>query len=125
MVVDYERIELAATEGDRLFAPRVVLDANLPPFGVTLWWRPQASIWILDLTRSNGSAIVSGTILRDRVDALLGVSTLGRPAGAIVPYAARPGPLTLEGFTRGSYSLYYLPGGFDPALYAAYPVAVV
>jgi hypothetical protein len=124
-LIHYQRIELAQTEGDRLFAPRITLDENRPPFGLAMWWRPQAELWLLDVTRADGSPVVLGAVLRDRTDALLGVSTPGRPLGAVVPYAQRPGPLTLDGFTRGSSSLLYLPDGFDPVLFAAYPVAVV
>ena len=54
-------------------------------------------------------------------EALLGVSTLGRPAGALIAYDPKArGDLTINAWTTDGVVFLYLPDGFNPSEFAAY-----
>ncbi len=86
---------------------------------------PQQASWVLDMSTTDGRVIVNGAWVRDRVDCLLGVSSDGRPAGGIMAYDPKrrgdPGP---DAWSTDGVALYYVPGGLDPADFAAYTTAV-
>lgn len=110
---------------DRLDSGRLVLDPNGATYRATMLWRPVAEAWVFSLWLTSGAAIRLGFALRDRTDVLLGCSTPGRPAGAIISYDPKGrGDPTLTSYALDGVGLYYLPGGFDPALFAAYQTAV-
>ena len=89
-------------------------------------WRPLAESWVLDLRLTDGTPITLGVAVRDRTDVLLGCSTLGRPAGAIMSYDPKGrGDPTLSSYATDGVGLYYLPGGLDPQILTVYQTAVV
>ena len=121
-LVNALRLEFVRASWDTLASGAVVLDRSA---GVSylfrLSWRPLVEAWLLTLLRTTGQVVVSGAVVRDRTDSLLGVSTPGRPPGAVVAYDPRGrGDPTLESFSRGGVGLYYLPDGFDPNDFTLY-----
>jgi hypothetical protein len=55
----------------------------------------------------------------------MGVSTPGRPAGALISYDPKAsGDPTLASYSRGGAGLYYLPDGFDPTSFSLYRTEV-
>jgi hypothetical protein len=123
--ITIKRLEFARGEGDVLATGRVRLDANGPEYNLFLLWMPQQASWVLDMSTTDGRTIVNGAWIRDRVDCLLGVSSDGRPAGGIMAYDPKrrgdPGP---NAWSTDGVALYYVPGGLDPADFAAYTTAV-
>ena len=106
---------------DVLTTNRVVLDVDGPTFSIALNWRPIAASWFLTLRLTSGRVVVSGAPVRDRTDCLLGISTPGRPRGAIISYdPRRRGDPTLDSYAKDDVRLYYLPGGFNPADFTLY-----
>ena len=68
---------------------------------------------------------VNGAWVRDRVDCLLGVSSDGRPSGGIMAYdPKRRGDPGVNAWSTDGVALYYVPGGLNPADFAAYATAV-
>ena len=121
-------IEFANNDGDRLRTSRVRLDRTGPTYTMILDFLPVADeeqgAWALTMRTTNGEPIVSGAFLRNRVDVLDGITSEGRPPGAIAPY----NPATSEdprryGFESGGFQLLYLPDGFDPSVFVISPVA--
>lgn len=127
MSINVKRLEF--TRGpvrDRLDTGRVVLDVDATPYRIVMLWRPVLASWRLSLWLTSGTAIATDLAVRDRTDCLLGVSTPGRPRGAIISYdPKRRGDPTLNSYALDDVRLYYLPDGFDPADFAAYPIEVV
>ena len=123
--ITIKRLEFARGEGEALATGRVRLDANGPEYNMFLLWMPKAASWILDMSTTDGRVIVNGAWVRDRVDCLLGVSSDGRPAGGIMAYDPKrrgdPGP---DAWSTDGVALYYVPGGLNPADFAAYDTAV-
>lgn len=119
--INVRRLEFARAPGDVKSTGRVVLDPSGPPYAITMLWRPIAASWFLSLRLATGEWITRGVAVRDRTDCLMGVSTQGRPAGAIISYDPKGrGDPTLESFSRDDVRLYYLPDGFNPADFAVY-----
>lgn len=115
------RLEFTRSPGDTLFSGRVVLDPSGPPYTIEMFWRPQVPSWVLSLRLATGAWICRGIAVRDRTDCLLGVSTVGRPAGAIISYDPKGrGDPTLESYSRDDVRLYYLPDGCVPDDFAKY-----
>ena len=99
-----------------------------PTYRITLRWAPLAASWYLTLATTTGAIIVSGARVSDRTDCLLGVSTTGRPRGAIVSFdpIRRGDPGANAYVTNGDgVSLYYVPAGLNPADFTLYQTAVV
>ncbi len=123
--ITIKRLEFARGEGEALATGRVRLDANGPEYNIFLLWMPQQASWVLDMSTTDGRAIVSGAWVRDRVDCLLGVSSDGRPSGGIMAYDPKrrgdPGP---NAWSTDGVAMYYVPGGLNPADFAAYATAV-
>lgn len=114
------------TVPDRLDTGRVVLDPNAGTFAISLFWRRTCETWYLDLRTTAGAPIVLGAAVRDRVDCLLGVSTPGRPRGAIMSYDPKGrGNPTLSSFSDGVVGLWYVPAELDPYDFAIYQSEVV
>ncbi len=123
--ITIKRLEFARGEGEALATGRVRLDANGPEYNIFLLWMPQQASWVLDMSTTDGRTIVSGAWVRDRVDCLLGVSSDGRPAGGIMAYdPKRRGAPGVNAWSTDGVALYYVPGGLDPADFAAYATAV-
>ena len=119
------RLECARGEGEALATGRVRLDAAGPEYNLFLLWMPQQASWVLDMSTTDGRTIVSGAWVRDRVDCLLGVSSDGRPSGGIMAYdPKRRGDPGVHAWSTDGVALYYVPGGLDPADFAAYTTAV-
>ena len=114
------------TVPDVLDTGKVTLDPNAGTFAVRIMWRPTCETWYLDLRSTSGTPIVLGAAVRDRVDCLLGVSTPGRPRGAIMSYdpKGRGNPTALS-FADGVVGLWYVPAGLDPYDFALYQTEVV
>ena len=111
---------------DVLRTNSVVLDDDGPKFTISMLWRPVAASWFLTLRLTSGTPIVSGAPVRDRTDCLLGISTPGRPLGAIISYDPKGrGDPTLDSYARDGVSLYYLPDGFNPQDFTVYRSEVV
>lgn len=111
---------------DRLDTGRVVLDPGAGTFSISLLWSPTGATWYLDLRTTSGAPIVLGTAVRDRVDCLLGVSTRGRPAGAIMSYdPRRRGDPTLTSWSADGVGLFYVPAGLDPNDLTLFPPPVI
>lgn len=121
-----KKLEFVRSAWDTLSTGRVQLDSPGPTFRITMHWLPQSESWTLDLFSTAGATIVTGTWIRDRCDCLLGVSTAGRPPGAIMSYNPnfRVDP-DLNAFTTGGAMLYYVPAGLNPNDFSAYPIQVV
>ena len=121
----FRRLEFSRGEGEALATGRVRLDANGPEYNIFLLWMPQQASWVLDMSTTDGRVIVNGAWVRDRVDCLLGVSSDGRPGGGIMAYDPKrrgdPGP---NAWSTDGVALYYVPGGLNPADFAAYATAV-
>lgn len=106
---------------DRLDSGRLVLDPSTAPFRILMLWRPTIETWVLDLYRTSGQPIVVGAAVRDRTDVLLGVSTPGRPVGALLSYDPRGrGDPTLASYARDGVRFCYVPAGLDPMDFAAF-----
>jgi hypothetical protein len=119
------RLEFARAAWDTLVSGAVVLDVNGPQYFISMAWKPTAESWYLTLRQTSGAIIVSGTAVRDRTDCLMGVSTPGRPRGAIMSYDPKGrGDPTLQSFSMLGVGLYYVPAGIDPATFALYQTAV-
>lgn len=125
-----KRLEFVTQGGDFLQTNHVRLDdaAGSLTYRITLRWAPQCASWYLTLATTTGVIIVSGARVSDRTDCLLGVSTAGRPLGAIMAY----NPKTREDPGANAFAvngdgvlLYYVPAGLDPADFTAYQTAVV
>lgn len=114
LIANAKLLQFAKIPGDYKATNRVQLDNPGPSFGLVLRWEPQAGFWFLDIS-SGALVIAEGCWVRDRTDCLLGVSTAGRPAGAIMSYdplsRGEPG---LDAYTTGGCSLYYMPSGLNP-----------
>jgi hypothetical protein len=124
-LVPARRLEFVRADWDTLASGSVVLDPSGGTFQVRLRWMPVAESWHLTLSLTSGAVVVSGAAVRDRTDCLAGVSTQGRPRGAIVAYDPRGrGDPTLESFARLGVGLYYLPDGFSPGDFTLYTTAV-
>lgn len=125
MIITATRFEFATQAGDTLATNRVVLDKGGLSYRVMLRWLPQAETWIFDLATSAGVRIVSGAWVRDRTDLLLGVSTTGRPVGAIMSYDPKrrgdPGP---DAWTLDGVLLLYVPAGLVPDEFSLYTVTL-
>lgn len=120
------RFEFVRQPGDFRESGNVRLDAGTISHRITMRWMPQFGAWVLSLATTAGVRVVSGVAVRDRVDCLLGVSTQGRPRGAIMSYSPKgAGDPTLDSFTTGGASLWYVPQGLDPNLFTLYQSAVV
>ena len=123
--IDYLRLDFSAQEGDTLATNRVVLDKGGPTYRMRLRWLPQAVTWSFDLATTAGVKIVSGASVRDRTDCLLGITTPGRPKGAIMAYdPKRRGDPGLNAWTLDGVLFVYLPGGFEPELFSLYVTGV-
>lgn len=128
--VAYQRLNFVRQPGDRLTANRVPLGGRTQTFSLAVWWRPLpdrfpqdevTGAWFLDMSTTRGVAIVTGAPIRDRTDCLLGISTEGRPAGAIIAYDPRAREaLTASAWTTDGVLLLYLPDGFIPADFSLY-----
>lgn len=128
------RLNFVAQPGDFLPTYRVALDGTTGTWAMTVYWLPMpravpqpedevTGAWFLDMSTTDDVPIVRGAPMRDRTDVLLGVSSARRPPGAIVPYDPKPYPareFTLGAWTTMGVLLLYLPGGFNPADFAAY-----
>lgn len=111
---------------DVLATNAVTLDPSGPKYAIDMRWRPVAESWFLTLRLTSGAVIVSGAPVRDRTDCLLGVSTPGRPAGAIISYDPKGrGDPTLQSYAKDGVLLVYLPNGFNPADFTLYRSDVV
>lgn len=122
-------LALVRNPGDHIVSGRVVLDDGMggtPQFQVDVAWIPQTNLWLLSLKTAGGAPIGLGLPLRDRTDCLLGVSTPGRPAGALFPYdPGRRGDPTLDSFYLGTARLYYAPLGLPLGGFAVYLTQLV
>ncbi len=120
------RLEFVRAAWDTLASGAVVLDRSVgTTYLIRMRWMPVAVSWALTLLRTSGDVIVSNAAVRDRTDCLLGVSTSGRPRGAIISYDPKGrGDPTLESFSQGGVGLYYLPDGFDPVAFSLYATEV-
>jgi len=124
-IIPGTRLEFARARGDTLHSGLVTLDVNGPQYLIVLSWLPIVESWSLTMIVSSGDVIVSGAAVRDRTDCLMGVSTPGRPRGAIAAYDPKGrGDPTLDSFSRGGVMLLYLPDGLDPAVNAMYSTEV-
>jgi hypothetical protein len=125
-ILAVKRLVFTKAPGDVLQTGRVQLDNPGISFRIRLRWLPQSENWILDLATTAGTQIVSGTWVRDRVDCLLGVSTAGRPPGAIMSYDPKNrGEPQLDAYTTGGAGLYYVPAGLNPEDFSLYSTEVV
>lgn len=112
-------------DSDTLITNAVVLDQNGPTYKIKMWWLPTALQWILDLEDSSGKGIVRGCWVRDRTDCLLGVSTPGRPKGAITAYDNKHrGDPGRNAFFNEGVLLLYVPAGLDPYMFSKYDTPV-
>lgn len=120
-ILKIRTLTFSQAEGDYLSTGRVTLDTLGPTYRIVLRWSPVQATWNLDLATTSGTSIVSGTWVRDRVDCLLGVSTVGRPKGAIVAInpKTRADP-DLDSFVLGVSTLYYVPAGLRPKDFTLY-----
>lgn len=123
--VPARRLEFVRAAWDTLASGSVVLDPNGSTYLLRVRWMPVAESWFLTLLLTSGDLVVSGAAVRDRTDCLLGVSTTGRPRGALISYDPKGrGDPTLTSFSSGVVGLYYLPGGFVPADFSLYRTEV-
>jgi len=119
--VPTRRLEFARSAWDTLASGAVVLDPNGSRYLIRMRWLPVAESWALTLLLTSGAVVVHNAAVRDRTDCLLGVSTTGRPVGAIISYDPKGrGDPTLTSFSQGGVGLYYLPGGFVPHDFSLY-----
>lgn len=121
-----QRLDFTTSTGDTLATNRVTLDKGGPTYRMRLRRLAQAGDWVLDLSTTAGASIVYGAWVRDRTDCLLGITSPGRPKGAIIAYDPKgrgdPGP---DAWTLDGVLFLYLPGGFDPEQFSLYQTAVV
>lgn len=123
--VPARRLEFVRAAWDTLASGSVVLDPDGSQYLLRMRWLPVAESWFLTLLLSSGEVVVSGAAVRDRTDCLLGVSTTGRPRGALISYDPKGrGDPTLTSFSAGGVGLYYLSGGFVPADFSLYRTEV-
>lgn len=126
MTIPIQSFEFVRAPGDYLVTSSVALDAGGPKYRIVMRWQPQPESWVLDLFTSSGVAIVTGAWIRDRTDAILGVSTVNRPRGAIMSYDPKrrgePGP---DAYTLDGVKLLYVPLGMNPEDFSLYSVPVV
>jgi len=125
-----KRLEFVRQAGDRLPTNRVALGGRTQTYRIIVWWRPLpdrypqddvTGAWFLDMSTTRGVPIVNGAPVRDRTDCLLGISTEGRPAGAIIAYDPKQrDTLTASAWTTDGVLLLYLPDGFNPADFSLY-----
>lgn len=128
--VRYQRLEFVRKSQDRLTTNRVQLGDTTATYRMAMWWRPlpreypqddSTGAWFFDMFTTRGVPIVTGAPVRDRTDCLLGVSTAGRPVGAIIAYDPKArGDLTINAWQGDGVLLLYLPDGFNPEDFAAY-----
>jgi hypothetical protein len=119
------RLEFVRAAWDTLASGAVVLDPDGAQFLIRMHWYPVAESWYLTLLFTSGAVVVAGAAVRDRTDCLQGVSTPGRPRGALISYDPKGrGDPTLKSFSQGSVGLYYLPGRFVPEAFSAYRTEV-
>ena len=124
-LVPARRLEFVRADWDTLASGSVVLDPGGGTFQIRMRWMPIAVSWYLTLSLTSGAVVVSGAAVRDRTDCLMGVSTHGRPRGAIIAYDPRGrGDPTLESFARLGVGLYYLPDGLVLEDFTLYTTAV-
>ena len=124
------RLEFVRKSQDRLTTQRVQLGGTTATYRLAMWWRPlprtypqdeSTGAWFFDMFTARGAPIVTGAPVRDRTDCLLGVSTAGRPAGAIIAYDPKArGDLTINAWQGDGVLFLYLPDGFVPDDFAAY-----
>lgn len=130
IVIAVKRLEFASNGGDFLQTNRVRLDDAIgsPTYRLTLRWSPIALSWYLTVATTTGIIIVSGARVSDRTDCLLGVSTAGRPRGAIMAYDPKrhddPGAKAFA-VNGDGVGLYYVPAGLNPVDFSLYRTAVV
>ena len=111
---------------DTLETNSVALGDSVRTFAITMRWLPRAETWYLNLRTTSGVTIVSGAWVRDRTDCLLGVSTPGRPAGAIMSFDPKGrGDPTRTSYAEDGVGLFFVPGGLDPHDYSLYTTLVV
>jgi len=121
-----QSLEFVRAPGDYLVTNRVRLVDGGPTYRMVMRWMPQPAFWVLDIATTGGATIVSGAWVRDRTDCILGVSTTGRPPGAIMSYdPKRRGEPTLTSYYKDGVSLLFVPGGMDPNDFSLYSVPVV
>jgi hypothetical protein len=119
--IDFQRLNFIRAPGDTLITNQITLDRNGPPYQITMRYQMVAETWLLDLATTSGVVIVSGAWVRDRTDCLLGVSTPGRPNGAIMSYDPKGrGDPTLDSYFANGVLLLYVPLGLNPADFDAY-----
>lgn len=121
-------IAFVKSAGDRLTTAKLRLDDGGPSYFVTMDWLPLADegagLWAMSMSTTNGDPIVSGVMLRNRVDALQGNTAERRPAGAIIPYnPATSDDPRLDAFNGGGFNLVYSSEGYDPSLFVISPTA--
>lgn len=123
--VPARRLEFVRAAWDTLASGAVVLDPDGSQYLIRMTWLPVVESWSLTLLLASGAVVVEGAAVRDRTDCLMGVSTPGRPRGAIASYDTKGrGDPTLDSFSRGGVMLLYLPDGLDPAVNALYSTEV-
>lgn len=119
------RLDFARAAGDTLATNRIVLDKGGPTYRMRLRRLPQATSWMFDLATTGGSKILTGGLVRDRTDVLLGVTHPQRPKGAVIAYDPKgrgdPGP---DAWTLDDVLFLYLPDGFDPVAFSLYTTSV-
>jgi hypothetical protein len=128
--LSYKRLEFARQPGDYLVSGRITLDQGGPTYRMTLQHHPQMGNaeplgrWTFDMRTTTNLTIVTGAAVRDRTSVLLGVQSLGRPRGEIIAYdpKQRGDPWSSTAFSdEGDGVLFlYLPGGYDPTMFAIY-----
>jgi hypothetical protein len=118
-------LQIVRNPGDHLISNRIVLDDNGGVFAIDLAFQMVPNFWSCTITRATGETIVSGVALRDRTDVLMGVSTPGRPRGALFPYDPRRVDPGLDAFLLGTAKLYYAPGGLPLGFFALFETAVM
>ena len=116
-------LTFASASGDRIETGRLRFIPGGDTYVATLDFSPLADdeqgVWSLSLATVTGDVIVSGAVVRDRTDCLLGVVHPNRPPGAIVAYnpVVRSDPRRY-GFQSEGWRLLYVPDGIDPADFA-------
>ena len=129
--VNYQRLDFVSRKsGDVLSTNRVALGGRTATFRIRVWWRPlpealeqdeSTGCWFLSMWTTRGLPIIVNAPMRDRTDCLLGVSTEGRPVGAVVPYDPKVRPsLGINAWRSDGVLLLYLPDGFPPEDFTLY-----
>jgi hypothetical protein len=119
-------LEFASGPGDRITTSRIRLDDGGPIYTMALEWLPlldnERGAWALSIATVNTSAVgpdvvAASLLMRNRTDALLGVSHEFRPRGALVPYSRSDhDDPRRDAWSSGRFELLYLPQGLDPAI---------